>query len=370
LKRFYLIAFMHITLIAGTRPNFVKIAPIIHEILRRKRLGADVEYSLIHTGQHYDTRLTDLFFEELNIPEPTVNLGIGSGSQALQTGSMMTGIEAFLLQNPTDLVLVVGDVNSTLAATLSAKKLNIPVAHVEAGIRSRDTSMPEEINRMIVDAICDMYFTTTEAASSTLVHEGKHIDSIHFVGNVMIDTLLRFSRSAANEELLNTYNLKAKDYLLLTLHRPSNVDDTLYVKKLLTHLSEQAKGQTILFPVHPRTSKILATLDLKCPNLQIVPALGYLDFICLLKSSLGIITDSGGITEEATVLNIPCMTLRTSTERPETCTLGTNVLVGTDFNLMSEGMRSMQNRTWKQSNPIPLWDGRAAERIMDVLLVI
>lgn len=358
---------MHITLIAGTRPNFVKIAPIIHEILRRKRLGVDVEYSLIHTGQHYDTRLTDLFFEELNIPEPTVNLGIGSGSQALQTGSMMTGIEAYLLQHPTDLVLVVGDVNSTLAATLSAKKLNIPVAHVEAGIRSHDSSMPEEINRKIVDSICDFYFTTSETATKNLQLEGKKSDSIFFVGNVMIDTLLQNLPHIKDNKTLSRLNLSSKNYFILTIHRPSNVDNKDKLVTVLQNISEQLKDYTIVFPIHPRTESILKETNFKASNIQVIQPLGYLDFISLVNSSKGIITDSGGITEEASIMNIPCITLRSNTERPETCEFGTNVLVGNDVNLLNKSIQKILENNWKQAQPIDKWDGKAAERIVEVL---
>lgn len=361
---------MQVTLIAGARPNFMKIAPIIHAIQKAKSEGKDINYRLVHTGQHYDQKMSQTFFDELNIPEPDVNLGCGGGSQAEQTASILLAFEKELLANPTDLVLVVGDVTSTMACAIVAKKLHTKVAHVEAGIRSFDITMPEEINRMITDSITDYFFTTSSHANENLLKDGVDEKNIFFVGNVMIDTLLknmpRFSKPAFFEE----HNLQKGKYFVLTMHRPANVDETEKLKTMMQEIINNAQGLPIVFPIHPRTAKIIDELNIDAPNLIVVDPLGYLEFNYLVKNSFAVITDSGGITEETTVMGVPCLTLRDNTERPETITLGTNELVGTNPENIKPYMDKLFGGEWKKGGEIPLWDGKAAERIVDKLIEI
>lgn len=376
---------MKITLIAGARPNFMKIAPIIHAIQKAKDEGKDINYRLVHTGQHYDQKMSETFFQELNIPEPDLNLGCGGGTQAEQTAAIMVAFEKELLANPTDLVVVVGDVTSTMACSIVAKKMNTKVAHVEAGIRSWDLTMPEEINRMVTDALADYYFTTTELANKNLKNIGAADNQIFFVGNVMIDTLLanrpRFQKPDVWEEL----KLKKEDYLVMTLHRPANVDEEAKFKALLDEIINASYNLPIIFPVHPRTAKIIKSImegtqvssevplrgtreaQGAFPNLHLIEPLGYLEFNYLVENAKAVITDSGGITEETTVMGIPCLTLRDNTERPETVELGTNELIGTNPSAIKPALDKLFANEWKKGSIPELWDGKAAERIVKVL---
>ncbi len=361
---------MNITIVAGARPNFMKIAPIIDAIKSKKKQGLDISFRLVHTGQHYDKNLSDTFFEELNIPHPDTNLEVKSGSQAEQTAAIMIGFEKELEQNPCDLVMVVGDVTSTMACAIVAKKAGVKVAHVEAGIRSGDMNMPEEINRIVTDSLTDYFFTTSTYANNNLVKLGVSKNNIFFVGNVMIDTLLKNEERFIQPIIWNELGLKPKKYLVMTLHRPSNVDEAQQLKSLITQIVKLGKEYPIIFPVHPRTKKILEGLDLNFENLHYIYPLGYLSFNYLVKNAFAVLTDSGGITEETTVMNVPCITLRNSTERPETCEIGTNVLVGTDSEKISEAFKILLHGNWKQGQIPELWDGNAAERIVSHLVGI
>jgi len=359
---------MKITLIAGARPNFMKIAPIIHAIHNAQNRKENIEYRLIHTGQHYDKKMSGDFFEELNIPKPHANLSSGSGSQAEQTANIMIRFEKELLENPTDLVLVVGDVTSTMACSIVAQKLNTKVAHVEAGIRSNDWSMPEEINRLVTDAITNYFFTTSKEANINLINSGAKESSIHFVGNTMIDTLLSNLSKFKKPTFYEEKGLKEKSYIVMTLHRPANVDQESQLKELLEEIIKNTQNYQLIFPVHPRTSKILESLGIVHERLHFVEPLGYLEFNYLVKNSLAVITDSGGITEETTVLNIPCLTLRDNTERPETVTVGTNELIGTNPKAIAPALNKLYSGNWKKGSIPELWDGKTAERIIDILL--
>lgn len=361
---------MTLTIIAGARPNFMKIAPIIEAIKHKQSEGIDIHYQLVHTGQHYDKNLSDTFFEELNIPFPDINLNAQSGTQAEQTAAIMIGFEKILSAHPTDLVMVVGDVTSTMACTIVAKKAAIKVAHVEAGIRSGDMAMPEEINRIVTDSLTDYFFTTTLLASQTLENLGVSKDQIYFVGNVMIDTLRKNEHRLQQPELWKTLQLQEKKYMVMTLHRPSNVDEEHQLKALITQLAQLGKAYPIIFPVHPRTKKLLEGLNLNFTNLHYVAPLGYLEFNYLVKNAFVVLTDSGGITEETTVMHVPCITLRNSTERPETCDIGTNVLVGNDPKKIAEAFEKLFSGHWAKGQIPELWDGHAAERIIDHLIDI
>lgn len=359
---------MRITLIAGARPNFIKIAPITHAIQRAQYRGENISFRLVHTGQHYDKRMSDTFFDELNIPHPNVNLGCGGGSQAEQTAAIMVSFEKELLANPTDLVLVVGDVTSTMACSIVAKKLNIKVAHVEAGIRSWDLSMPEEINRMVTDSLADYFFTTSEVANSNLANMGISNNRVFYVGNVMIDTLRANEKNFIKPDFFDSLYLLEKKYLVLTMHRPANVDEADKLKYLMNEIISNVHNLPIIFPIHPRTAKIFDELGIKADNLHIVDPLGYLEFNYLVKHSMAVVTDSGGITEETTVMGIPCITLRDNTERPETCTIGTNELIGTNPKNIKPALDLLFADKWKKGSIPYLWDGNTAERIVDVLI--
>jgi UDP-N-acetylglucosamine 2-epimerase (non-hydrolysing) len=361
---------MNLTIVAGARPNFMKIAPIIEAIQEKKGQGFDIDFRLVHTGQHYDKNLSETFFKELNIPFPDINLEVKSGTQAEQTAAIMIGFEKELQQNACDLVMVVGDVTSTMACAIVAKKAGIRVAHVEAGIRSGDMNMPEEINRIVTDSLTDYFFTTSKYANDNLKQIGVSQNNIFFVGNVMIDTLLKNLPRFQKPELWNDLNLKEKTYLVMTLHRPSNVDEEKQLRKLVNQIVQLGKDYPIIFPVHPRTKKLLNPLNLNFKTLHYVDPLGYLEFNYLVKHAFAILTDSGGITEETTVMNVPCITLRNSTERPETCELGTNVLVGNDSNKISEAFKKLYSGQWRQGNIPDLWDGKAAQRIVNYLIEI
>jgi UDP-N-acetylglucosamine 2-epimerase (non-hydrolysing) len=359
---------MKITIIAGARPNFIKIAPIIKAIEKQQSDGSNITYRLVHTGQHYDKNLSDTFFEELNIPLPDANLDVKSGSQAEQTAAIMVAFEKELLQNPSDLVLVVGDVNSTMSCAIVAKKLNTKVAHVEAGIRSGDMTMPEEINRIVTDSISDYFFTTSTSASENLLKNGFDSSNIHFVGNVMIDTLYQNLERISTPSFWNEYDLETGNYIILTLHRPSNVDEEKSLINLLEGIDKMVGDKKIIFPIHPRTKAILGETNLSLRNIIFVEPQSYLNFMFLIKNSFAVITDSGGISEETTVLGIPCFTMRTTTERPETIEIGTNHLVGISIeNLTLEFTKFLKNGMPKKGIP-ELWDGKASERVIDVLL--
>ena len=322
----------------------------------------------MHTGQHYDRNLSDTFFQELNIPKPNANLEVKSGSQSMQTATIMVAFEQELLQNPCDLVLVVGDVNSTMACAIVAKKLNIKVTHVEAGIRSGDMTMPEEINRIVTDSITDYFFTTSIWAGENLLKYGADATNIHFVGNVMIDTLYQNLDRISAPLFWNEFNLEPKNYIILTLHRPSNVDEEQSLIQLLQGIDTMVGDKKVIFPIHPRTKAILGETKLDLKNIVFVEPQGYLNFMFLIKNSFAVITDSGGISEETTVLGIPCFTMRNNTERPETQTVGTNTLVGTSIaNLNKMFGDLLQNGTRKAGIPA-LWDGKASERIITILL--
>ena len=398
---------MHITLIAGARPNFMKIASLVHAIKAAENAGKNIHYSLVHTGQHYDKNMSDTFFEELNIPMPDANLGCGGGSQAEQTANIMVAFEKYLMENPTDLVLVVGDVTSTMACSIVAKKLNTKVCHVEAGIRSWDLTMPEEINRMVTDSLADYMFTTSEIANKNLLLQGaelqasspnsliasspnslpaleeeqyafkRSVQRVWYVGNVMIDTLLanrsRFRRPAVFDEL----QLKEGQYFMMTMHRPANVDEEAHLKALMEQIITNVHGLPIIFPIHPRTAKIFYNLwgnedNLRqlFPNLHIVEPMGYLEFNYMVERAKAVVTDSGGITEETTVMGVPCITLRDNTERPETCTVGTNELIGTNPSAVKPALDLLFSGQWKKGAIPALWDGHTAERIVDILLTL
>lgn len=359
---------MILTIIAGARPNFMKIAPIIHAVQKAQAAGKNISYRLVHTGQHYDKNMSNTFFEELNIPKPDVNLGIGGGTQAEQTAGIMIAFEKELLQNPTDLVVVVGDVTSTMACSIVAKKLHIKVAHVEAGIRSWDLTMPEEINRMVTDVLSDYYFTTSEVANINLKNAGVESKRIFFVGNVMIDTLIANMDRLNKPEIFDLLKLKEKEYLMLTLHRPANVDESGKLKALISEIVNNVQGLPVIFPIHPRTAKIFSELRIQADNLYIVEPMGYLEFNYMVKRSKAVITDSGGITEETTVMGIPCITLRNNTERPETCIIGTNELIGTTPGVIKPILDKLFSGNWKKGSIPELWDGKTSDRIIDIFL--
>lgn len=361
---------MNIHIIAGARPNFMKIAPVVEAIKKAAQSGKNISYRLIHTGQHYDEKMSHAFFRELGIPEPDVNLEVGSGTQAEQTGNIMVKYEKELLANPCQAVLVVGDVNSTMACTLVAKKLNTPVVHVEAGIRSYDMTMPEEINRLVTDAIADHFYTTTEIAGDNLLKSGITKDRIHFVGNTMIDTLLRNINRLQQPDWFTAKGLKEKEYLVLTLHRPSNVDDAANLSAMMQEILGNSGDKKIVFPVHPRTLKNLPESLSSNERLILIDPLPYLSFIYLVKNAYGVLTDSGGIQEETTVLGVPCITFRDNTERPETVSIGTNELVGASVKNVKPALNKLMAGSWKKGSIPPLWDGKTAERIVESLLKI
>jgi len=387
---------IRLTLVAGARPNFMKVAPVIKAIKKLRAEGSafdkssadkaglraqgaelsgrSISYRLVHTGQHYDRNMSDTFFTDLNIPEPDVNLGCGGGTQAEQTAAIMIAFEKELMANPADLVIVVGDVTSTMACTIVAKKLNTKVAHIEAGIRSFDMTMPEEINRMVTDTLADYFFTTSELAGSNLKKAGIADEKIFFVGNVMIDTLLANRKNFRKPAIWDEQKLEKGNYLLVTLHRPNNVDDPAQLKALIDAIIGSSHGIPVIFPVHPRTAQIINKINnthhslLTAHNFVLTEPLGYLEFNYLMENAKAVITDSGGITEETTVFGIPCITIRNSTERPETVTIGTNELIGTDPEALKPVMERLFEGKWKKGGIPELWDGRAAERIIEVIM--
>ncbi len=358
---------MRIDIIAGARPNFMKIGPIIKQITMFNATHPDTsfQYRLIHTGQHYDRNMSDSFFEQLGIPEPDINLGAGSGTQASQTAQIMIGYEVAIQEWKPDICIVVGDVNSTMACSIVAKKAGIKVAHVEAGIRSGDWSMPEEINRIVTDSITDYFFTTSEEANSNLKQAGHAENKIYYVGNTMIDSLLDNLGKLKKPDFFDS-SFAGEKYIVLTLHRPSNVDDPAKLAVLLDRIHDAVNDCKVLFPMHPRTRKIYTAIGKDYPQFVIVEPMSYLEFMYAIKNAAGVVTDSGGITEETTVLNIPCITLRDSTERPETIRLGTNELVK-DHTLIAGYIGKMISGEWKQTQPIKYWDGKTSERIVEAL---
>jgi UDP-N-acetylglucosamine 2-epimerase (non-hydrolysing) len=357
-----------IVTVAGARPNFMKIAPIQRELAARPDCFAT---RLVHTGQHYDAGLSQIFFDELEIDPPDVSLEVGSRSHAQQTAAIMTGFESVLLEWPCDLVLVVGDVNSTLACALVAAKMGVPVAHVEAGLRSFDRTMPEEINRVLTDQLASMLFTTEASANDNLRRENIAPERIHFVGNVMIDTLLAHRERALALEAPQRYGVQNGKYALLTLHRPSNVDDSGAFENLMTAIARGTRDLPVLFPVHPRTRPTLMQSPtarglVAEQRLQLLEPLGYHEFIGLMAQSLVVLTDSGGAQEESTALGVPCLTLRDTTERPVTVTHGTNRVVGSNPDRIIAALGELGAMRQKHAQP-PLWDGAAAVRIVNVL---
>lgn len=357
--------------IVGARPNFMKIAPIHREMLRREN---DFLPLIVHTGQHYDAAMSDSFFVDLDIPAPDFHLEVGSHSHAVQTAKIMTAFEPVLLEQKPDWVLVVGDVNSTIACALVCAKLGVRVAHVEAGLRSRDRSMPEEINRILTDAISDLLLTTSEDADENLKNEGIAAEKIRFVGNVMIDSLFYNLKKAENSNIREDLNLSGKDYAVLTLHRPSNVDERETFSGLLDALVSIGEKLPVIFPVHPRTKSNIEKFGfsekVESSNINLINPLGYLDFMRLYSGAKLVLTDSGGLQEETTALGIPCLTLRENTERPVTIELGTNHLVGTNPQKIKQtAFEILENKDTKKAAKIPpLWDGHAAERICQELI--
>ena len=373
----------------------MKVAPIIKAIKELgnegvSELGSEgISYRLVHTGQHYDKNMSDTFFEELGIPAPDVNLGCGGGSQAEQTAAIMVAFEKELTAHPADLVMVVGDVTSTMACSIVAKKLNTKVCHVEAGIRSWDLTMPEEINRMVTDALADYMFTTSQVANTNLQRLGAVLmnegvselvcervpQRVWFVGNVMIDTLLANRNRFRKPEVWDALGLKEKEYIVMTMHRPANVDEENHLRETMEQIVNNVHGLPVIFPIHPRTAKQLGLMNEgvselvseRWANLHIVEPMGYLEFNYLVERAKAVVTDSGGITEETTVMGVPCLTLRDNTERPETCTIGTNELIGTNPAAIKPALDKLFAGEWKQGSIPELWDGHAAERIVNIL---
>ena len=398
---------MKITLIAGARPNFMKVAPIIKAIQKAnqesgvRNQDGKISYRLVHTGQHYDKNMSDTFFEELGIPAPDVNLGCGGGTQAEQTAAIMVAFEKELLEHPTDVVLVVGDVTSTMACSIVAKKLNTKVCHVEAGIRSWDLTMPEEINRMVTDSLADYMFTTSDVANRNLIRQGAVMmndgmseakplndgmmledkyayervpQRVWHVGNVMIETLLANRARFRKPEIWDELKLQEKQFVVMTMHRPANVDEENHLRAMMEQIIDNVHGLPVIFPIHPRTAKLFyglwgdeAELAKRLPNLHIVEPMGYLEFNYLVERAKAVVTDSGGITEETTVMGVPCITLRDNTERPETCTVGTNELIGTNPAAIKPALDKLFAGEWKKGAIPELWDGHTAERIIEIL---
>lgn len=349
--------------VAGARPNFMKMAPVVLELKER-----NLKQVFIHTGQHYDFNMSGTFIKELGLPRPDIYLGVGPDTQVRQAAKIMIAFEKACNKLRPDLVIVGGDVNSTLAVSLAAAKQGIPVAHVEAGLRSFDKTMPEEVNRIITDQLSGLLFTTEDSANENLFKEGLEKEKIHFVGNCMIDTLIKFVDIARERQPWKRYNLKPDNYALLTLHRPSNVDNIRQLESLISVINKIAEQIPVLFSVHPRTQRCLKQANIKLSHSVIISKpLDYVSFIGLMAESRFVLTDSGGIQEETTILQIPCLTLRNNTERPVTIKYGTNELVGADPDAILGSVSRILNGEWKKGSQIPLWDGRAGKRIVDIL---
>jgi UDP-N-acetylglucosamine 2-epimerase (non-hydrolysing) len=360
---------MKIMHICGARPNFMKIAPLVDAMVKRP----EIESYLVHTGQHYDENMSKLFFDELGIPKPDIDLEVGSASHAAQTAEIMKRFEPVLLEQKPDLVSVVGDVNSTIACALVSTKLGVKVAHVEAGLRSYDRQMPEEVNRVLTDQISDFLFTTEASAEDNLRKEGIGPEKIFFVGNCMIDTLMKNRERALQRPTLEKFGLEEKGYAVMTLHRPSNVDEAGPLRGIFEAVSEIGQRIPVLFPIHPRTRKMFESFGLapepeEGKGIRMVEPLGYLDFLCLMARSRMILTDSGGIQEESTVLGVPCLTLRFNTERPVTLTQGTNQLVGNKKEKILEAAGKVFAGKIQEGRTPDLWDGGAADRITDIVI--
>lgn len=352
--------------IVGARPNFMKVAPVISALAQYD----EIEQLLVHTGQHYDENMSDIFFRQLGLPKPDLNLEVGSGSHALQTAQTMVRFEEVVQKKRPDKVLVYGDVNSTVATAMVCSKLAIPFGHVEAGLRSFDRSMPEEINRLLTDQIADLLFTPSEDGNENLIREGVAHPKIHLVGNVMIDTLIRLLPKALEYwSHAGVEQWKSKPYILVTLHRPSNVDDPEMLRKILVTLGQLAQEVEVLFPIHPRTRQRIydSKLVSLASALTLTEPVGYLEFLALQQHATLVITDSGGVQEETTFLGIPCLTVRENTERPITITKGTNCLVGQDMDLLQSEAEQVLSGKIKQGQIPPLWDGRAGERIAAIV---
>ncbi len=359
---------MKIINVAGARPNFMKIAPLM-EAFKNKD---GIDPMLVHTGQHYDEKMSDLFFHQLGIPEPDINLEIGSASHAVQTAEIMKAFEQAVLQEKPDAVLVVGDVNSTIGCGIVAVKLGIPLIHVEAGLRSFDRAMPEEVNRVLTDCISDLLFCTEQSGLDNLKNEGVSEDKVFLVGNVMIDSLLKNKSKADESKILDELNIEQGNYAALTLHRPSNVDDPVVLGRLLDALEVIQKDIPIIFPIHPRTRKNIPNLGLAdkvegMKNLKLIDPVGYLDFLKLTSSAKLVLTDSGGIQEETTILKVPCITMRENTERPITADVGSNTVVGTDPEKIVATYRMIMDGKAREPQIPPLWDGKAAQRIAEII---
>ncbi len=355
--------------IVGARPNFMKVAPI-H---RAFSAYSDVEHLILHTGQHYDSAMSDAFFQDLDMPQPAYFMGVGSGSHAEQTAKVMVEFEKAMLELKPDFIIVVGDVNSTIACTLTAVKMGIPTAHVEAGLRSSDRSMPEEINRIATDSICDYWFVTEQSGLDNLKHDGHPSERVFFVGNTMIDSLHYALPKAEQSDILEKIGLTPREYVLVTMHRPSNVDEPKQLAELLEILAGLSAERTVVFPVHPRTRKNIAISGLseiieRNPNLKLIDPQGYISFLALMKNSDFVLTDSGGIQEETTALGVPCLTIRTTTERPITCEIGTNTLVEPTSESIRRALSSIIGFPRKEGQIPPLWDGKAAERIAETIV--
>jgi len=360
---------MKIVNVVGARPNFMKIGPLMAEFVKHPH----IEAILVHTGQHYDEKMSELFFRQLEIPEPDINLEVGSASHTVQTAEIMKRFEPVVLEHKPDVILVVGDVNSTIACGLVAVKSGVKLAHVEAGLRSFDRSMPEEINRVLTDSISDLLFCTEQSGIDNLLHEGIPQEKIFFVGNVMIDTLLKNKGKADDSNILNQLNLDNNDFAVVTLHRPSNVDNVIVFNQILDALEVIQNDMPVIFPVHPRTHRNLYSMSLgnridAMTGLRLLDPLGYLDFLKLMSSAKIVLTDSGGIQEETTILGIPCLTLRENTERPVTVTSGSNHVASTETVKIVEAYRKILNEDSLDIDTPPLWDGHAAERIVQVLV--
>jgi UDP-N-acetylglucosamine 2-epimerase (non-hydrolysing) len=352
-----------LTIVAGARPNFMKVAPLLWEAARRPGVVA----RLVHTGQHYDEKMSKLFFDQLRIPKPDVDLGVGSGSHAVQTAEVMKRFEPVVLEQRPDAVVVVGDVNSTIACALTAVKLGIPVAHVEAGLRSFDRTMPEEINRILTDAISRWLFVTEPSGVENLAREGVDPERVFLVGNTMIDTLIACREQFEAAADLDVFGVRDGEYVVLTLHRPANVDEPATFHGLLRAVEVVQRELPVVFPVHPRTRKALADLPTVLPNVKLTEPLGYLEFMKLVSHARFVMTDSGGIQEETTYLGVPCLTLRNNTERPVTVNSGTNVLVGLDPDRITAAALAAARAGRSTRQPPALWDGHASRRILDIL---